>query len=116
MQRKEAERVDLLTTADGDGAEDLTEEMKRELQKEFMSSDSDEEGPAQYNVTKEPELTTVEAETRQPRRRWAETSSEEESEREEFLARRNRRLRRHKTMNRNLRRRTNPCGSAGPGS
>ena len=50
-QRKEAERVDLLTTADGDGAEDLTEEMKKELRKEFMSSDSDEEGPVQYNFT-----------------------------------------------------------------
>ena len=60
-QRREAERVDLL--ADGDGVEDLTEEMKEKLRKEFMPSESDEEGPAPDHITNGLEETTRKAET-----------------------------------------------------
>ena len=107
-QRREAERVDLMTAADGDGVEDLTEEMKEKLRKGFMPSDSDEGEPAPDYVTNGVEWTTGKAEVEPevgPAKPSVQTkqSSEESSEDEDDWTRRNRRQRRHRPACRELR-------------
>ena len=59
-QRREAERVGLL--AEGDVAEDLTEEMKEKLRKQFIPSESDEEITTPDQSTNRSEWTTEKAE------------------------------------------------------
>ena len=103
------EQVDLMTLADGDGVEDLTEEMKEKLRKEFKPSDSDEGEPAPDYVTNGVEWTMGKAEA-EPEVDLAKPSvqtkqsSEESSEDEDDWTRRNRRPRRRRPASRELRR------------
>ena len=99
--------MDLL--AEGDGAEDLTEEMKEKLRKHFIPSESNEEGPTPDHITNGLEWTAgkAEAEPEAVRVRQkvpTERSSEESSEEEDEWTRRSRRLRKRRPASRSLRR------------
>ena len=101
--------MDLMTAADGDGVEDLTEELQEKLRKEFMPSESDEEGPTPDHITNGLEWTTgkAKAEPEAVRVRQkvpTERSSEESSEEEYEGTRRGRRLRKRRPACKDLRR------------
>ena len=101
--------MDLMTAADGGGVEDLTEELQEKLRKEFMPSESDEEGPTPDHITNGLEWTTgkaeAEPETVRVRQKVPiERSSEEISKEEDEWTRRGRRLKKHRPAGRDLRR------------
>ena len=117
-QRREAERVGLL--AEGDVAENLTKETKEKLKKMFTPSKPNEEITTLDQSTNRPEWTAAKAEAEpeavQVRQNIpTERPSKESSEEGDEWTRRSRRRRKRGPAGRNLRRRTGPRGSRGPG-